>query len=97
MDVAGNPDMQARRFIVRGRVQGVAYRASTQQAAVARGLRGWVRNLNDGTVEVYALGTADQLADFSDWLWRGPRLAAVSAVDAQDCAVEACAGFEIRR
>lgn len=92
-----NGENQARRFVIRGRVQGVAYRASAQREALALGLRGWVRNLPDGSVEACAIGSAAQLSAFGDWLWRGPRLAEVTAVEAQDCAVEACVNFEIRR
>lgn len=91
-----NPETQARLFVIRGRVQGVAFRASAQREARALALRGWVRNLPDGSVEACAIGTADQLAAFGDWLWRGPRLAEVTAVEALDRAVEACEGFEIR-
>jgi acylphosphatase len=72
---------RALRFVIRGRVQGVAYRVSAQREARRLGLHGWVRNLPDGGVEAYAIGTGQQLAAFSDWLWRGPRLAEVRSVE----------------
>ena len=69
--------------IVRGRVQGVGFRATTQHEARRRGLTGWVRNLADGTVEVVTEGDEAVLEEFLDYLRRGPRGAHVDAVDAQ--------------
>ncbi len=71
------------RALVTGRVQGVFYRASTKDAARARGLAGWVRNCDDGSVEVEAEGPADQVEALVAWLRRGPPAARV-----QDVAVE---------
>jgi len=70
-------------FIVSGQVQGVFFRASTQQYAQGIGLRGWVRNLPDGRVQVEACGDADQLASLQEWLWQGPQYAVVSEVVAE--------------
>ena len=72
--------IEARRFFVSGRVQGVYFRASTREAAMALGLRGYARNLDDGRVEVLALGDASALAQLETWLWRGPPLARVDSV-----------------
>ena len=54
-------ERQCRCFLVSGRVQGVFYRASTRDRAVTLGLKGSVRNLNDGRVEVRACGEQDSL------------------------------------
>ncbi|MFL6215438.1 MAG: acylphosphatase [Blastocatellia bacterium] len=74
----------ARRFIVKGRVQGVGYRFFAIRAANRLGVVGRVRNLPDGTVEALVEGTADVVAEFRAELWRGPAYAQVSAVDETD-------------
>ena len=68
------------RLLVSGRVQGVWYRASARDRAVELGLRGWVRNLPDGTVEAVAEGPQDGVQAFIDWCREGPRLAVVREV-----------------
>ena len=55
-------DTQARRFLVRGRVQGVGFRWFVEREAHILGIAGWVRNNADSSVEVLAMGTRDQLA-----------------------------------
>ena len=72
--------MQARRYIVRGRVQGVGFRWFVDYEARQLGLAGWVRNQSDGTVEVLAMGTEEQLAALQQKLHKGPRAARVDAV-----------------
>jgi len=71
----------ARRFIVRGRVQGVGFRFFAIRAAQRLGVVGSVRNLPDGTVEAIAEGTPDAVAAFRAELWRGPSYGHVTAVD----------------
>ena len=73
----------ARRWLIRGRVQGVGFRYFAQRAAEEMGLAGYVRNLDDGRVEVYAIGPEDKLAEFAGLLHRGPRWADVRGVDEQ--------------
>jgi acylphosphatase len=85
----------ARRWLVRGRVQGVGYRYFAQKAAVGLGLRGYARNLDDGRVEVYAIGPGDKLSEFAGMLHRGPHWADVRGVEEQDAAVEARRSFGI--
>lgn len=85
-----------RRFVVSGRVQGVAYRASAVDAATRLGVAGWVRNLANGDVEVLACGDAGQLAALEKWLWQGPRAAKVSSVAVSDVPSESFDTFEIR-
>ena len=60
-------------FLIQGRVQGVGFRWFVQREAAELGLRGWVRNTEDGEVEVVASGTAEYLAELRASLRRGPR------------------------
>ncbi|MFO1399919.1 MAG: acylphosphatase [Steroidobacteraceae bacterium] len=73
--------MIARHCLVRGRVQGVHYRASAARRAAELGVRGHARNLPDGAVEVLACGAAADVQAFIDWLWVGPGAARVTAVE----------------
>ena len=82
---------QAKRYLVSGMVQGVGYRFFTQAAAEKLGINGFVRNLRDGRVEVFAVGTPQQHLELRALLERGPRFSSVSEVreepgpsDAQD-------------
>lgn len=65
---------------VSGRVQGVWFRASTQEEAQRLHLTGWVRNLPDGRVEVFACGEKENVLQLHTWLAHGPRLAKVTEV-----------------
>jgi len=73
-------EKQARRYFVSGLVQGVGYRYFTQDAAERLHLAGYVRNLRDGRVEVYAIGVQEQLLRFLAALKKGPRGAMVHGV-----------------
>lgn len=57
---------------VSGRVQGVFFRASTQQEAQKLGLKGWCMNLADGSVEIFAEGEGADLDQFTKWCYFGP-------------------------
>ena len=85
----------ARRWLVRGRVQGVGFRYFAQRAAAELGLAGYVRNLADGRVEVYAAGPEEKLAQLAAKLHRGPQWAEVQGVDEQEADFRPCASFEI--
>ena len=76
-----NESVQARRFLVCGRVQGVGFRWFVEREAHMLGIVGWVRNNHDGSVEVLAMGTRDQLLGLRSRLQRGPRAARVDAVE----------------
>jgi acylphosphatase len=67
--------------IVRGRVQGVGYRAFVEDEAAIRGLEGWVRNLRDGTVEAVFAGEAEEVAMMIEACRKGPWSAQVDGVD----------------
>jgi len=83
----------ARRFTVKGRVQGVFFRDSTRRVAQRLGLAGHAINLPNGDVEVFACGDAAALAELRAWLRIGPRMAEVSDVLEQDAEWQAVTGF----
>jgi acylphosphatase len=72
------------RAVVRGRVQGVGFRASAAHEARRLGVGGWVRNLPDGTVELEARGAPAAVDALVAWLGHGPRGARVTGVDVHD-------------
>ena len=78
----------ARRYFVSGIVQGVGFRFFTQRAAENLGVAGYVRNLGDGRVEVYAAGTEEMLDELRSILERGPRGASVSRVSEEITGVQ---------
>jgi acylphosphatase len=79
----------ARRYFVSGIVQGVGFRYFTQDEAERLKLCGYVRNLRDGRVEVYAIGSPEALAQLRTLIERGPRGAMVQHVVEQTVGVEA--------
>ncbi len=87
----------ARRYLVRGRVQGVGFRWFVEREAHILQVAGWVRNNPDGTVEVLAQGTRDQLAGLRSRLQEGPRAARVDEVAVSEAEPEAgLFSFQIR-
>jgi acylphosphatase len=85
--------MQAARFFVSGRVQGVGFRASARQHALQLGLVGYARNLSDGRVEAFAQGEQEDIEAFEQWLRHGPPLARVDDVKREVAVAEATTGF----
>ena len=77
-----------RRYLVRGRVQGVGFRWFVQYEAERLGVAGWVRNGFEGEVEVFAMGTAQQLTTLHEKLKQGPRAARVDNVEQHEAAPE---------
>jgi acylphosphatase len=75
-------DKQAH-IVVHGKVQGVWYRASTQKVARSLGLRGWVRNLPTGEVEILAQGDEQAVKELIQWCYQGPPAAEVTKVDVE--------------
>jgi len=84
------------KFIVSGKVQGVFFRASARAEAERLRLRGYARNLSDGSVEVVAIGDEAALSTLEAWLHRGPTHARVAGVDREELADEtSLEGFSI--
>jgi len=81
----------AKRFFVSGSVQGVGFRFFVERTAASLGFGGYVRNLFDGRVEVYAIGNAEQMETLKSALSRGPRMAAVHKVE--ELAAELLPGY----
>lgn len=71
----------ARKFSISGRVQGVGFRFFAERVANQLGIRGYVRNCWNGTVEVYAIGDAKSLEEFKRHLAEGPPSARVSGIE----------------
>jgi len=80
----------AARFLVRGKVQGVFFRASTRDQARRLGLRGFARNLADGRVEVLAAGSSEAVDALGRWLEHGPPQARVEEVQREDADPDSC-------
>ncbi|HEY4294491.1 acylphosphatase [Luteibacter sp.] len=88
--------MKAARFIVRGKVQGVFFRAATREQAIALNLTGHARNLPDGSVEVVVRGDAAAIDRLETWLHDGPPSAEVNELYREDIgAHDAPADFRV--
>lgn len=85
---AVHEERKARRYYVSGAVQGVGYRYFAERAAAQFGITGYVRNLRDGRVEIYAIGPADSLASLRQRLERGPVGASVEKVTEEDAPLD---------
>lgn len=88
--------MIRRRVVVHGRVQGVWFRETTRHTAERHGVRGWVRNLRDGTVEAVLEGDEQAVAAVVAFCHRGPPDACVDRVDVVDEPVEGLTRFDVR-
>ena len=88
---------EARRMLVSGRVQGVFFRDWTQTRARALGVRGWVRNLSDGLVEVHGEGPPEMLDALERACREGPPGARVDEVASRPVEAESPQGFTVRR
>jgi acylphosphatase len=88
---------EPRRYFVSGMVQGVGYRYFARRVAQRLGLSGYAKNLPDGRVEVYAVGSVSKLAEFRAELERGPQGASVAGVSEEEGAPnsEFAKGFSI--
>ncbi|GAB2865343.1 acylphosphatase [Nocardioides pacificus] len=82
--------------VVTGRVQGVSYRAATEQEAHRHGVRGWVRNEPDGSVAAHFEGSPHAVAAMLAWCREGPRFADVDDVRVTEARAEGAAGFSVR-
>jgi len=88
---------QTIRIIVKGKVQGVFYRQSTQEQAALLGITGTVRNLPDDTVEILATGHPAQLNALLAWCREGPPRAVVTDVQSTELPLQSFKGFEVIR
>ncbi|HEX4769970.1 MAG TPA: acylphosphatase [Bryobacteraceae bacterium] len=86
----------ARRWFISGIVQGVGFRFFVQNKAAALNLGGWARNLDDGRVEVYAVGQPAALDNLAAALHIGPRGAEVRSVEEHAATVENITSFSVR-
>ncbi len=86
----------ARRWFVSGRVQGVGFRWHVEHHAKSIGVAGWVRNLDDGRVEAYAVGTVEQLDKLAARLHQGPSLSEVHGVEQQDAEMQQLKSFHTK-
>lgn len=102
-EVKGEPGQPAdeavrARVVVSGRVQGVFFRASTQEAAEKLGLRGWVRNARDGSVEMAVEGSRERVEAMLAWCWKGSTFSRVDDVTVDwEEPRPAEVAFEVRR
>lgn len=87
---------RCRDFVVSGRVQGVFFRAATEDTARRLGLTGWVRNLPDGSVELVACGDESKLKELERWLWQGPPRARVEQVKSLEAEPQTFSDFSVR-
>jgi acylphosphatase len=85
--------MPTARFIVSGKVQGVLFRGSARERALALGLTGHAMNLDDGRVEVLASGSSEALAALEKWLQHGPSAARIDRVFRENLAEQDLFGF----
>ncbi|WP_259783217.1 acylphosphatase [Aestuariispira ectoiniformans] len=81
---------------IQGKVQGVWYRAWTEQTARQFDLSGWVRNCRDGTVEALFSGEEGKVDGMLAECWKGPEMALVTSVDTEECSPPKEAGFGVR-
>lgn len=88
--------MIARHLVVRGRVQGVLFRAFTREQAERHAVRGWAANRPDGSVEVWLEGEDAAVAAVERTLHEGPPAARVDAVEGEDARPLAVVGFDTR-
>ncbi len=94
---SNSPDAACLRVLISGRVQGVGYRYSTRERAIALGIVGWLRNLPDGRVEALIAGETAQIANMVEWFHNGLPTAKVTAVETEEQTLQQFETFEIRR
>ncbi|MBI3618946.1 acylphosphatase [Candidatus Peregrinibacteria bacterium] len=84
------------RLTITGLVQGVFFRSRLKKIADQLRIKGWVRNAEDGSVEIHAEGSEDALKKFEEWCRRGPPSAKVERVEIREVGEEGFEEFEIR-
>ena len=86
-----------KRIQIKGKVQGVFFRKSTQEKALQLGIAGWVQNEPDGSVLTEIEGTAEAIAQIEQWLHQGPDRAQVEEVIIVEGEVKGYHDFEVKR
>ena len=89
--------MKTVRLVIKGKVQGVFYRATAKDVADLLGIKGWVKNLPDHNVEITATATEELLQKFIGWCKQGPPKARVDEVIVEELGPQAFSGFRIIR
>ena len=89
--------MKTVRLIIKGKVQGVFYRATAKEVADLIGVKGWVKNLPSNDVEITATAAEDVLQKFIAWCKQGPPKARVDEVIVEELSTEEFKGFKIIR
>lgn len=84
-------------LLIKGKVQGVFYRASAKEKAEELALTGWIKNTDNGDVEALVSGNADSLESFIDWCKKGPEKAMVTNVDVNPSEDQSFERFSIIR
>ncbi|MFY0644087.1 MAG: acylphosphatase [Bacteroidia bacterium] len=87
--------MKSVQIIVKGKVQGVYFRASAKQRALMLGVSGTIQNQQDGSVCIEANGEQDQLQNMVDWCRKGPALARVKGVEVKEVSSQETGSFKI--
>jgi len=78
-----NEERDVKRLTIRGTVQKIGYRVWVEREALSLGLKGWVRNRSDGSVEVMIAGPLETVAAMIERCWKGPPLAKVESIDVE--------------
>ena len=89
--------MQTVHLLIKGKVQGVFYRASAKEEADRLKITGWIKNTTEGHVEAVASGTQEAIDQFTAWCKKGPRRAAVTTVDIKPLPEEKFDQFSVIR
>ena len=89
--------MKTIRLTIKGKVQGVFYRATAKDVADQLGIKGWVKNLPDDNVEIKATASEEILQKFMNWCNQGPPRAKVNDVIVEELSLEEFKGFSIIR
>ena len=86
--------MKRAHLFIKGKVQGVFFRANTVEKAKETGVNGWVKNLPDGRVEAVFEGSSEEVQEMIDWCTEGPEAASVESIDIQWEEPDNVEGFE---
>jgi len=89
--------MRTVHLVIKGKVQGVYYRASARDVAREIGVTGWIKNMTDGNVEALVSGPEERVEKFIEWCRKGPKNAEVSEVIVNDSKERPLADFRITK